>query len=95
MKEEILKRIPLFSAMPDEEISILASILQSKKVDEGTFVFHEGKAGRRFFIIVEGDVDIIKAHGTDDERLLATRPAGSIIGEMSMFSPDGYHTASV
>ena len=95
MKEEILKRIPLFSSMPDEEISILASILQTKHIEEGTFVFCEGEPGRRFFIIVEGDVDIIKAQGTDDERLLATRPAGSIIGEMSMFSPDGTHTATV
>jgi serine phosphatase RsbU (regulator of sigma subunit) len=95
MKEEILKHIPLFSSMPDEEISILASILQSKQIDEGTFVFSEGEPGRRFFIIVEGDVDIIKAQGTEDERLLATRPAGSIIGEMSMFSLDGTHTATV
>jgi serine phosphatase RsbU (regulator of sigma subunit) len=95
MKEEILKRIPLFSSMPDKEIGILAGILQTKQIEEDTFVFCEGEPGRRFFIIVEGDVDILKAQGTDDERLLATRPAGSIIGEMSMFSLDGTHTATV
>ena len=61
MKEEILKRIPLFSSMPDEEIGILASILESKEIDEGTFVFCEGEPGRRFFIVVEGDVDITKS----------------------------------
>jgi serine phosphatase RsbU (regulator of sigma subunit) len=95
MKEEILSRIPLFSSIPDEEIELLASILQTKEIPEGTLVFCEGDPGRRFFIIVEGQVDIIKAQGTEDERLLATRPAGSIVGEMSLFNTDGTHTTTV
>lgn len=95
MNEEILKRIPLFSAMPEAEIEILASILKSKEIEEGTFVFCEGEPGRCFFILVDGEVDIIKALGSADERLLATRPEGSILGEMSLFSPEGVHTATV
>ncbi len=95
MKEKILRNLSLFASFPDEEIRSLASILQTKEIAEGTFVFCEGEPGRRFFIVVEGEVDILKAQGTEDERLLATRPAGSIIGEMSLFSPEGFHTATV
>ena len=95
MKEKILKNIPLFATLPVEEINSLSAILQAKEIPEGTFVFCEGEPGRRFFIIVEGQVDIIKAQGTEDERLLATRPAGSIVGEMSLFNTDGTHTATV
>jgi sigma-B regulation protein RsbU (phosphoserine phosphatase) len=95
MNEEILKRIPLFSSMPEAEIDILASILKSKEIEEGTFVFCEGEPGRCFFILIDGEVDIIKALGSADERLLATRPAGSILGEMSLFNPEGVHTATV
>jgi serine phosphatase RsbU (regulator of sigma subunit) len=95
MREEILKRIPLFGSLPSEEIESLSSILETKEIPEGTFVFYEGEPGRRFFIVLKGEVDIIKAQGTEDERLLATRPAGSIIGEMSLFNTDGSHTATV
>jgi serine phosphatase RsbU (regulator of sigma subunit) len=95
MKEKILKSIPLFGSLPNEEIKSLSAILQTKEIPEGTFVFSEGEPGRRFFIVLEGEVDIIKAQGTEDERLLAIRPSGSIIGEMSLFDTDGSHTATV
>jgi phosphoserine phosphatase RsbU/P len=45
--------------------------------------------------VLDGSVEIIKALGTSDEHRLGERANGSILGEMSLFSEDHGHTASV
>jgi serine phosphatase RsbU (regulator of sigma subunit) len=55
----------------------------------------ENQPASRFFIILDGKVEIIKAFGTRDERRLAIRKAGTFIGEMGLLSEEGLHTASV
>jgi serine phosphatase RsbU (regulator of sigma subunit) len=58
-------------------------------------MFREGDRGNDCYIIVEGQVEIIKSLGTPEERLLAVREPGEAIGEMSLFSEDHQRTASV
>ncbi len=58
-------------------------------------MFREGDDGREAFVIVDGEVEIIKSLETPDERLLGVRTTGEAIGEMSLFSEDNQRTASV
>jgi serine phosphatase RsbU (regulator of sigma subunit) len=95
MNEQALRRIPLFASLPPHEIERLAGSLRDQVVDEGTLVYKEGEQREQFYVILEGEVEVIKALQTSDERLLARRSAGSFLGEMSLFSQDGHHTASV
>lgn len=95
MKEHLLSRVPLFAALPRSEIEHLAATLRPREVPAETLVFREGRTGDYFYILLDGEVEIIKALGTDAERLLAVRGASSFIGEMSLFSHDRRHTASV
>ncbi len=95
MKEHVISRVPLFASLPHKEIEHLARTLRPRAFPGNTLVFLEGKTDDRFFILLDGQVEIIKALGTDAERLLGIRATGSFIGEMSLFSPDGRHTASV
>ena len=44
---------------------------------------------------MEGLIEIVKALGTSDERLLGVREPGTFIGEMSLFNPEHRRTASV
>jgi serine phosphatase RsbU (regulator of sigma subunit) len=55
----------------------------------------EGECDERFYILLDGEVEVIKALGTSDERQLAIKSGGSLFGEMSLFNPQGCHTASV
>ena len=95
MKEQLISRVPLFASLPRGEIEHLAETLRLCEFPDGTLVFREGSTGDRFYILLDGQVEIIKALGTDAERLLGVRQAGSFIGEMSLFSHDGRYTASV
>jgi sigma-B regulation protein RsbU (phosphoserine phosphatase) len=61
----------------------------------GELLLREGEADEQFYILLEGEVDVVKAFGSPDERHLAVRLPGTIFGEMSLFDPDGCHTASV
>src|SRR5258708_32590009 len=91
----VLKSRPLFAALPEDELRLLAERMQPCQFAAGELVLREGDRCNEFYIVVQGQVDIIKALGTLDERLLAVRPAGTLVGELSLFSPGGQHTGSV
>ncbi len=95
MDEDIIRSVPIFSSLPDEEIERLAETLDLEEIPQGTLLLEEDALGVRYYIIVDGEVEVIKALGTTDERELGVRGPGSFIGEMSLFSEDGLHTASV
>src|SRR5512135_84273 len=95
MSEELIRRVPLFATLPQHEIAHLANSLRHFDFPTNTIIFHEGRKEDHFYILIEGHVEIIKAQGTPDERLLGVRSAVSFIGDMSLFSQDGKHTASV
>lgn len=93
--EKVIRSIPLFASLPEREIERLAGALAIRELPKGEIVLAEDQAGDRYFIILEGEVEVIKALGTPDERLLGVRKVHSLIGEMSLFTEDGRHTASV
>ena len=95
MDEDIIRSVSIFSSMPDEEVEHLAETLDLKEIPRGTLLLEEDAQGDGYYILVDGEVEVIKALGTPDERLLGVRGPGSIIGEMSLFSEAGRHTASV
>ena len=95
MKAEILRSLPLFAALPPSEIESLLEILADRTCQPGDILLREGLSSERFYILVEGEVEILKSLGTSDERRVAVCGAGTLLGEMSVFSAQGKHTASV
>lgn len=95
MSADILLRIPLFSSLPAEEIAHVAGALQEGRYDAGEILFIEGDTGDRFYIIAEGQLEVVKALHTPDERVIAVRGAGDYVGEMSLILVDGKRTASI
>lgn len=91
---KILAQVPLFSSLPESELVYLAEKLQNQEYPHGTVLFSEGDHGHYFYVIISGRLEIVKAMGTADERVLAVRQAGEFVGEMSLFNPDGLRTAS-
>ena len=94
-KAALLTKVLLFTNLPQPELEHLAETLQPHEFAQGTLMMREGESDEHIYILLEGEVEVIKALGTPDERLLAIRPPGSLFGEMSLFDPQGSHTASV
>lgn len=95
LRKTLIKRVPLFASLHSTEIQYLAEILHESEVPANTLLFREDELGNRFYIIMDGQIEIIKALGTPDERLLGVRGRGEFFGEMSLLDPDGLRTASV
>jgi phosphoserine phosphatase RsbU/P len=90
-----IKRLPLFSELPDSEIENLGASLEARVYSPGTIIMHEGDSSNSCYILLDGTVEIIKELGKEDERVLAVRADGALLGEMSLFSQDRRHTATV
>ncbi len=93
--EYTLLRIPLFHSLPESEIQHLAEALTMREVPHDTVLFYEGDAGQHFYIVREGQIEVVKSIGTPDERVVNVRRPGEFVGEMSLFNLDGRRTASV
>jgi len=95
VKEKVLARTPLFNGLPEDEISKLTETLRVLEVPPETVLFQEGEVGDRFYIIIQGQIEVIKAIGTPEERLIGVRGSGEFIGELSLINRAGLRTASV
>jgi len=93
-KEAMIRQVPLFESLSGVEIQYLAETMREVKVPADTLLIQEGERGDRFYIITRGELEVIKALGTPDERLLNRRKAGDFLGEMALLDPDGLRTAS-
>lgn len=95
MHSQDLSSIPLFASLPAQELSHLESILPICEFPSGNVLIHEGHADNDFYILLEGQAEVIKSLGLPEERVLGMIEAGNLLGEMSLFSKDGCHTASI
>ncbi len=94
-RERQLSRIPIFARLPRGELQHLAATLPPHEFPEQAILIREGSRDDRLYIVLEGQVEVIKSLETADERIVADRDEGALLGEMSLFSRDGSHTASV
>jgi len=92
---QALAQVPLFATLPSHELEALGTRLREMIFPAGAHLVREGERGDQFYLILEGQLEVVKAEGTPDERLVGLRGPGEYIGEMSLFNPDGERTASV
>lgn len=89
-----LSDIPLFHSLPTEEIARLQETFEVQEVSSANILFKEGEVSDAFYVILKGEVEIIKALGSPEESILGVRQAGEYIGEMGLLNQDGVRTAS-
>ena len=94
MIRDVISRVPLMADLPPEEIDYLAETLCAAEVPAGVLLLEEGVAGDRLYIVLEGQVEILKALGTEAQRSLGLRGPGAFLGEMSLLSEAHRATAS-
>jgi serine phosphatase RsbU (regulator of sigma subunit) len=95
MVELPFDQVPLLTSLPKSEREELVASLLPVTLPQGALLFREGDPGDSFCAIVNGQVEILKALGTEDERLLRVQGPGTFLGEVSLLEQDGLRTASV
>ena len=94
MYQGLLRSIPLFGALPDEELHLLAERLTPVEHPAGVFIFREGDPNDRFSIIAGGEVEITRTVDENTERVLQTLRRGDFFGEVSLLFSDSVRSAS-
>ncbi len=89
-----LSKVPLFKSLPAEELSHLLEKYISRDAPAGTLVLQEGQAGDEFYVILQGQVEIVRALGSAEESNLGLRQAGEFIGEIGLLNQGAPRTAT-
>jgi CRP/FNR family transcriptional regulator, cyclic AMP receptor protein len=82
---ELLRNVAIFKDLDDSEIAEVAEKCKEEKVNSGEYIFREGEAGNRLYLIVEGEVRISRDVPGSGEEALAVLKPGALFGEMSVF----------
>lgn len=83
-----LKKIEIFEDLAINELAAVASITDEITYPEGQTVFKEGDIGDTLFMIIEGEVSVIKDHGHEKEIELDRILSGDYFGEMALFDDE-------
>jgi len=80
-KLELLRQVPLFAGCSKKELGEIASLADELGFPAGRTLIQEGKTGREFFVLIDGEVDVL-ARG----RKVTTLGDGAFFGEMALVS---------
>ena len=95
MKDLLISQMPILASLPADELERLAAVAAVRTFPTDTILFKEGEQGNVLYSIVSGQAQIIKAIGTEDERIIGVSGPGEFVGEMSLLTPERRRTASV
>lgn len=82
-----LKTMALCRALSAAELDVLAAIAEMRDIAAGKDLFREGEPGDGLFLVVTGEIDVIK-RGPRGDRSLARLGVGGVLGEMSLITAD-------
>lgn len=80
----ILKKVPIFRNIKDEDLKKIQGILKEKKFAEGEHVFSEADQGEEFYIVYDGRIKIYKMSSEGQIKTLAYLQKGDFFGEMAL-----------
>ena len=85
----LLKGVPLFAAVPTDELAAIARIAEEVHADAGEVVLREGEHGDALYFVVTGAARVTKG-----ERAVAELGERDVFGELALLDP-GPRSASV
>lgn len=91
---DLLKEVPLFQLLDDNERTELAAQLDIVSFAAGQTIFNYGEPGDAIFVISSGEVEVFFKNDTGERIVLEVATRGDFFGELSMLD-SGTRSASV
>jgi CRP-like cAMP-binding protein len=79
-----LRDIGLFGALSDEVLEHLAKNLQQRRMSPGVTIFQEGDAAHDMFVVLDGEVEVLKKSRRGRVQRVAILGPNDAFGEMSI-----------
>ena len=81
----LLKGIELFESLSVGELAAIASVVEEVDYPVGEIIIKEGDAGDTLFLMIQGEVSVIKDWGEINEVEIDRMTDGEYFGEMALF----------
>jgi uncharacterized membrane protein len=81
----LLRSIPLFEGLTDEDLDELARALQPRRFAAGTMIFEQGDSGTSMYIVESGDCNIHLPGDASRRISLKDISRGEYFGELALF----------
>ena len=81
---ERLREIGLFGALADDVLSMLSSQLKQLRFSAGATIFSEGDAAREMYVVLDGEVEVLKNSKKGRVQRVALLGPNDTFGEMSI-----------
>jgi CRP/FNR family transcriptional regulator len=80
--------------MDQEQLQAVARIMSERWARDGVYLCHQGDPGGEMYIIVQGEVEIIKESAGKPDQIIYVAKAGEAVGEMQVLGM-GARTAAM
>jgi len=91
----LLRRVPYFARLPTAELTQLARLCASRRLDPGQTIFEEGQPCRGLYIVADGHVEVRQVSLRGREQVFHTEGPGATLGEAPLFDCGGYIATAV
>ncbi len=81
---ELLRRVPMFAELSEEDLSWIADAGEAVELSGGDELAGEGEPGDALFVIISGELEVVKRSRTTDVPIAVLGP-GEVVGEMAIF----------
>ena len=81
---EFLKNVFFFKNLSDDEIKLVLAFCHEESFEPGKILFIEGSMADRFYIVLEGTVEVWKNYSDPKPDLLGIHGCGHFFGEMAL-----------
>jgi CRP/FNR family cyclic AMP-dependent transcriptional regulator len=87
VRREQLRDIGLFGGLDDESLDALTKELRASLFDPGALVMKEGDHAREMFVVLSGELEVVRHSTNGGEGRVALLGPGNWVGEMSIIDP--------
>jgi CRP-like cAMP-binding protein len=89
--EQLLAGVPFLKALDEEDRAVLAGCARNVRFTEGEYLFRDGEAADRFYVVRQGSVALEAFVPTRGPVVIETIDAGDVLGWSWLFPPYRWH----
>jgi CRP/FNR family cyclic AMP-dependent transcriptional regulator len=94
-KPELLKNIPLFSLLDDEEMAVLASQVEVRTFAPRERIYKVGEPGPQAYVVISGKVTVFTVDQDQQEVVIDEPGSGDFFGFASMLEQTPHQTSAM
>lgn len=93
-RRRALAELPLFQGLSDAELEEVAAWSTTRSLASGRCVYRRGEPSQGLYLVLDGELEVVRLEDDSHERALATLGRGEVFGEAA-FLDDRPHGAEV